>query len=292
MMNIVGQHRSKLAERGEPFRTDTLLLDMPLLRRVVELQQDRHRAVGPLGSLHWNHIHIHRQYGSAPSRHMQTRSRSFRPSGQDLREELPKSGAIVIQYNVQDRRAGQFCSGIAELTFGTAIHVTNHPLRIDNHFCIASMVPYRPMTFFGRDCFGQNVDRFNHSKPRRDDSRPADAACQRSTFFAGEHECRLALRALRRMLGVGHACGLLRAIWNPLSGGCLFLTAIEEIHAEKENGQESQKASYDSPVTPRHDRPPLGGGKQIDATNLFASLTPRAQTVRGTAYSLSRLSID
>ena len=68
--------------------------------------------------------------------------------------------------------------------------------------------------------------------------------------------------------------------------------AIEKIHAEKENGQESQKASYDSPVTPRQDRPPLGGGKQIAATNLFASLTPRAQTVRGTAYSLSRLSID
>ena len=59
------------------------------------------------------------------------------------------------------------------------------------------------------------------------------------------------------MLGIGRACGLLLAAWNALIGGRLLLDAIEEIHAEKEHGQESQEPCYDSPVAPRHGMSPL-----------------------------------
>jgi len=57
------------------------------------------------------------------------------------------------------------------------------------------------------------------------------------------------------MLGVGCTRGLLLIAWNALIGGSL-LVSIEEVHAEKENGQESQKPGYDSPITPRHGVPP------------------------------------
>jgi len=61
--------------------------------------------------------------------------------------------------------------------------------------------------------------------------------------------------ALRRMLGVDRTCGLLLTAWNALIGSRLLLIAREEIHAEKENGQESQEPCDDSPVAPRHNMP-------------------------------------
>ena len=64
------------------------------------------------------------------------------------------------------------------------------------------------------------------------------------------------------MLGVGRARGPV-TVWNPFIGRRLPRTAVQEIHAEKEHGQEDEEPGYDSPVAPRHDVPLYEYGKHI-----------------------------
>jgi hypothetical protein len=43
--------------------------------------------------------------------------------------------------DVQDRRADQLQPSASELTFGTAIHISDRSLRIDNYPRISGMIP-------------------------------------------------------------------------------------------------------------------------------------------------------